>query len=151
MRIRDWFHRRHRFRLALCAHKAAEAGGVCLLMMVGGDLLALTPEHVVVAGKTGLLAVFPAVAVSFTRYGRHLVNRWTSSALLAVCTFLADAAVHPSHYPGEFTEAALTGLGAFAFSVAVSYTVGKAIDRLAHACFHHPDMPAAGQQQVNSR
>jgi hypothetical protein len=133
-----WFHESHRFRLALCGHKAAEAGGVCLLLMVGGNLLALTPEHFVLASKTGILSVLPAVAISFTPYARHLINRWTSSALLGICTFAADAAVHPSHYTGEFTEAALTGLGAFVFSVAVSYTpVGKSIDRLAHGFLHH--------------
>jgi hypothetical protein len=150
MNLRLWFHERHRFRLALCAHKAAEAGGVCLLLMVGGNLLALTPEHFVLATKTGLLSVFPALAVSFTPYARHLINRWTSSALLGVCTFLADAAVHPSHYAGHFTEAALTGLGAFGFSVAVSYTsVGKSIDRLAHAFLQHSDIPAAEDRQVD--
>ena len=144
MNVRRFFHRRHQFRLALCGHKAVEAGGVCLLLMVQGHLLALTPAHFVLASKTGLLSVFPAMAVSFTPYARHLINRWTSSAFLGICTFLADAAVHPSHYPGEFTEAALTGIGAFAFSIAVSYTpVGKYIDRLAHAFLQHSDVPAS--------
>ena len=42
--------------------------------------------------------------------------------------------MHASHYPGEYTEAALTGLGAFLFSVAVSYTpIGGHIERLAEA------------------
>jgi hypothetical protein len=138
MSDRRWFNDRHQFRLALCGHKAAEAAAVCLMLMVQGNLLALTAAHFALASKTGLLSVFPAMAVSFTPYAHHLVNRWTSSAFLAVCTFLADAAVHPSHYPGEFTEAALTGIGAFVFSLAVSYTpVGKYIDRLAHAFLQH--------------
>ena len=125
--------RRHQFRLALCGHQAVEAGGVCLLLMVQGNLLALTSAHFLLAGKTGLLSVLPAMVVSFTPHAHHLVNRWTSSAFLGVCGFVADAAVHRSHYPGEFTEAALTGLGAFVFSVVVSYTsVGKYIDRLGH-------------------
>jgi len=111
--------------------------------MVSGNLLALTPEHFALASKTGLLAVLPAMAVSFTPYARHLINRWTSSAFLGLCTFLADAVAHPSHYPGKFTEAALTGLGAFVFSVAVSYTaVGRYIDRLAHTFLHYSDVPA---------
>jgi len=128
------FDKRHQFRLALCGHKAIEAGGVCLLLMVQGDLLALTPAHFLLASKTGLLSVLPAIAISFTPFARHLVNRWTSSALLGICTFFADAAVHASHYPGRFTEAALTGAGAFVFSLAVSYTsAGKYIDRLGHS------------------
>jgi hypothetical protein len=129
-----WFHKRHQFRAALCGHKAVEAGGVCLLLLVQGNLLTLTPAHFAFASKTGLLAVFPAMALTFTPFARHFVNRWTSSAFLGVCTFFADAAVHPSHFGGRYGEAALTGLGAFVFSVVVSYTpVGKSIDRLAHS------------------
>jgi hypothetical protein len=104
--------------------------------MVQGNLLALTPAHFALASQTGLLSVLPALVVSFTPYAPHLVNRWTSSAFLGICSFVADAAVHRSHYPGEFSEAALTAMGAFVFSVVVSYTpIGKYIDRLGHAFF----------------
>jgi hypothetical protein len=143
MNAQGWFHQKHQYRAALCGHKAVEAGAVCLLLMVQGNLLALTPQHLETASESGLLAVLPALAISFTPYARHFINRWTSSAFLAICTFFADAAAHPSHYPGEFTEAALTALGAFAFSVAVSYTpAGKYIDRLAHTFLGHSSEPA---------
>ena len=132
-----WFHEKHRFRAALCGHKAVEAGAVCLLLMVQGHLPMVTMAHVEIAGKTGLMAVFPALGVTFTPYARRLANRWTSSAFFGVCTFAADSIAHESHYPGEYTEAALTGLGAFLFSVAVSYTpVGRYIDRLAESFLH---------------
>jgi len=75
--------------------------------------------------------VLPVLGVTLTRYVRHLGDRWVSSALLAVCTFVADAAIHGSHYPGAYTEAALTAAGAFAFSLVVSYTpIGHRIDQL---------------------
>jgi len=107
---------------------------VCLLLMVQGNLLALTAAHFVIAAKTGLLSVSPAVGLTFTKQARRLANRWTASLLLGGCTFLADAIVHRSHYPGELTEAALTGLGAFVFSLAISFTpVGKRIDHLAES------------------
>jgi hypothetical protein len=132
-----WFHEKHQFRLALCGHKAVEAGAVCLLLMVQGQLATVTVAHLEIASKTGLLAVFPALGITFTRQARHFANRWTSSAFFGVCTFLADAAMHESHYPGEYTEAALTGLGAYVFSIAVSYTpVGRYIDRLAEHFLH---------------
>ena len=125
------------YRLALCGHKAVEAGAVCMVLMVQGDLTALTLAHLAIATKTGLLAVMPALGLTFTKQVRHLLNRWTASAFLGVCTFLADAAIHASHYPGEYTEAALTGVGAFFFSLAVSYTpIGKRIDHLAEALAH---------------
>jgi hypothetical protein len=130
-------HEQHKFRMAMCAHKAVEAGGVCLLLMVQGNLAGLTLGHLGIASQTGLLAVAPVLGITLTRHARHLANRWTSSALLAVCTWLADVAMHASHYPGAYTEATLTAAGAFAFSVAVSYTpVGRRIDGLAEAFLH---------------
>jgi hypothetical protein len=116
----------------MCGHKVVEVGAVCLLLMVQGDLAGATLTHLGVASQTGVLGVFPILGVTYTRYARHLTNRWTSSALLGLCTFAADAAIHASHYPGAFTEAALTGMGAFLFSLMISYTrLGKKIDRLA--------------------
>lgn len=151
MSVRRWFHERHQFRVVLCGHKAVEAGAVCLMLMVRGNLLALTPGHFALASKTGLLAVLPAMAVTFTRYAEHYVNRWTSSVFLGVSTFLADAVVHPSHFGGEYSEAALTGLGAFVFSVVVSYgPLGKSIDRLADS-FRHPSNVAAGEKTHQPR
>ena len=124
--------KKHQFRLALCGHKAVEAGAVCLLLMVQGNLAEATLAHFAVAAKTGLLAVSPVLAVTFTQQARHFVNRWTAALFLGVCTFAADAVAHPSHYPGAYTEAALTGLGAAVFSLVVSYTpLGKRLDHLA--------------------
>ena len=125
-------HGPHQFRLVMCAHKAVEVAGVCMLLMGQGSLAGLTLGHLGLASQTGLLAVVPILGVTLTRYARSLANRWTSSGLLATCTFFADAVIHGSHYPGVYTEAALTAVGAFLVSVAVSYTpVGRRIDRLA--------------------
>jgi len=135
--LRRFFDKKYQFRMVLCGHKAVEAGAVCMLLMVQGNLAAITMGHLEIAAKTGLLAIVPVLGLSYSRHARHFVNRWTTSALLAICTFLADAIAHASHYAGEYTEAALTGLGAFAFSVAISYTpLGKRIDRLAEHFLH---------------
>ena len=136
-RINTPIDKGHQFRLVLCGHKAVEAGAVCVFLMVQGHLGAITATHLEIASKTGLLAMSPVLGVSFTRQAHHFVNRWTTGAFLGFCTFLADAMVHESHYPGEYTEAALTGVGAFIFSVVVSYTpIGKRIDRLAEGFLH---------------
>ena len=132
MRFRDFLHEKHQFRLALCGHKVAEAGAACLILMVQGQLGEITAAHVLIASKTGLLAVLPVVCITFTHYARHFINRWTSSLFLGICTFAADAVIHSSHYPGQYTEAALTGVGAFAFSLIISFTpIGRRIDGLA--------------------
>ena len=132
-----WLHQKHQFRLMLCGHKAVEAGAVCMILMVQGNLMGLTLGHLLIASKTGILAMSPVLAVTVTRYGRLLANRWISSSVLAICAFIADAIIHESHYPGEYTEAVLTGIGAFVFSVFISYTpVGRYIDRLAESYLH---------------
>jgi hypothetical protein len=131
---KEWHRIGHeqQFRLILCGHKAVEAGMACIILMVQGHLTAVTLAHILIASKTGFLAVSPAVAITFTRYARHFVNRWTASGFLGVCTFLADAVAHQSHLPGEYTEALLTGLGAFLFSVIISFTpVGRRIEHFA--------------------
>ena len=128
--------KRGQFRLVLCGHKAVEAGAVCLVLMVQGHLGDVTLAHLGIAAKTGLLAVSPALAVTFSQYARHFLNRWTSAAFLGICTFGADAVIHASHYSGEYTEAALTAVGAFLFSLVVSFTpLGARIDRLAESFF----------------
>ena len=102
--------------------------------MVQGQLAGITLGHLLIASQTGLLAVFPVLGITLTRYARLFANRWASSFLLGVFTFLADAVIHGSHYPGKYTEAALTAVGAFFFSLVISYTpIGKRIDRLAES------------------
>ena len=58
--------------------------------------------------------------------GRH-------QSSLAYVQFLADGAIHASHFPGEYTEAVLTGVGAFALSprAIASTPLGRRIDALA--------------------
>jgi hypothetical protein len=130
-------HQKHQFRLMLCGHKAVEAGAVCMVLMVQGNIMGLTLGHLLIASKTGFLAMSPVLAVTVTRYGRLLADRWISSSVLGICALIADAIIHESHYPGEYTEAVLTGIGAFAFSLLISYTpVGKYIDRLAESFIH---------------
>ena len=132
-----WFHERHRFRFMMCGHKAVEAAAVCTILMVQGDIAGITLTHLAIASKTGLLAMSPVLGVTLTRHARHLANRWLCSTLLAVSAFAADAWIHKSHYPGAYTEAAMTAAGAFVFSLIISYTsIGKYIDHLAES-FHH--------------
>jgi hypothetical protein len=138
--IRRFMNEAHQFRLVLCGHKVAEAGVVCLLLMVQGQLSGVTAAHLLIASKTGLLAALPVLGITFTRHAKHLINRWTSSLILGICTFAADAAIHQSHYPGKYTEAALTGLGAFVFSLVISINpIGRRIDELAATfLWRHP-------------
>lgn len=143
MKIHDLINEKVQYRLVLCGHKAVEAGAVCMVLMVQGHLMEIGLAHFALASKTGLLAVFPALGITFTRYARHLANRWMASIFFGLCTFLADSFVHESHYPGAYTEAALTGIGACLFSLALSYTpLGKHIDHLAERFLFSAPEPA---------
>jgi hypothetical protein len=148
MDLRKYFHNKNQFRAVLFGHKAIEIGAVCLLVMVKGHLGDATLTHLAIATKTGLLAVCPAFGVTFTRYARFFANRWASSAFVSACTFFADAMMHQSHYPGRFTDAILTSIGAFIVSVVISYTpAGKAVDRLAEGFLHnHREAAIPGEQ-----
>ncbi|MBI4474956.1 MAG: hypothetical protein HY646_19975 [Acidobacteria bacterium] len=129
--------KKHQFRLMLFGHKAAEIGAVCLVLMVQGQLAQATVGHFVIASQTGVLAAFPLLGITLTKHAHHFANRWVAAILVAVCSFFADALIHGSHYPGAYTEAALTAAGAFVLSVLISYTwVGKKIDRMAEAFLH---------------
>jgi len=132
LKVRRFLDERHQFRLVLCGHKIVEAGAACLILMVQGQLGGVTAAHLLIASKTGLLAVLPVLCITFTHHARHLINRWTSSLILGICTFAADAAIHQSHYPGKYTEAALTAFGAFLLSLLISLTpIGRRIEELA--------------------
>lgn len=107
--------------------------------MVQGQLMDATLSHLLIATKTGLLAMAPALSLTLTRHARHLANKWAAALFFGLCTFVADAAIHASHYPGEYSEAAFTGVGAFVLSLAVASTpLGKRIDALAEKVSHLP-------------
>ena len=138
MNLNRTIPRKHQFRLMLFGHKAVETAAACLLLMVQGQLAQATLGHFSIASETGILTVFPLLGITWTRHARHFSSRWVSALLVAVCAFFADAFIHASLYQGEYTEAALTAVGAFALSVAVTYTpVGRQIDRLAEAFLEH--------------
>jgi hypothetical protein len=146
MNVKLIVDKKHKFRLALCGHKAVETGATCLLLMVQGQLAQATLGHFLIASETGILAVFPLLGITLTRHARHFANRWVSGAFVAVCSFFADAWIHRSHYPGVYAEAGLTAVGAFVLSIVVSYTpIGKHLDRLAEGFLHRdgdkPELP----------
>jgi hypothetical protein len=125
-------HEKHRYRLAVCGYNAFETSAVCLALMVKGSLLSLTLGHFATASRTGVLAILPVLGLSMTRQAALLAGRWTAPIIAGLCGFGADVLTHPSHFPGAYTEAALTALGTFVLSIGVSRTpVGRYIDRLA--------------------
>jgi hypothetical protein len=136
----------------MCADQGVQVAAVCLLLMVRGDVWNLTATHFLTAAGTATVAIAPPLVVTFTRYARVLVSsRWWSGLFSGFCGFIADVVVHPSHYSGAYTEAALTGLGTMLLSVAISYTpVGKRVERLGEVFLHLELDNAAARSQATS-
>jgi hypothetical protein len=112
-----------KIKVAPYAENMCEAGLSCLLTMVQANVLALTVSHWLIASQTGLLA---GAIVGTTVIAAKLRRPWVVSLVLGVITTVVDAVVHPGRLGVEsLTEAAVTGVGAFVLSLAVSETVRR--------------------------
>lgn len=99
---------------------AAESTTACLVIMVQGNILALTLGHLLVASQTGVMAgIVAAIALFMSRSS----GRWIVSAVLGVATAIVDFFVHPGMFGPVFLEAAVTGLAA----AILSYLVGTLV------------------------
>jgi ABC-type enterobactin transport system permease subunit len=101
---------REKVRLFLA--RFTESGTSCLLVMVGGNVNALTLSHWSKAFQTGAVSAAILVVLSFTP-----LKRWTSNGLLTaitvtLATTIADYLVHPGKFSLQSLEAIITGLGA---------------------------------------
>jgi hypothetical protein len=98
----------------------SESTTACLVMMVHGNLLALTTGHLLIASQTGVVAgTIATVSIFVARASKQ----WIISFVLGVATGIVDFFVHPGMFGTVATEAVITGLGA----AVLSYVVGTAI------------------------
>ena len=103
--------------------KFSEAWLSCLLVMVQGDMLALTLKHAFIASKTGLFAGLGCAFMTLL-----LKNPTEAQNLIAIGAFtaIADYVVHPTHFGPHWTEAVVTALGAVGIAFVVSKVRKKA-------------------------
>jgi len=98
----------------------AESTTACLVMMVHGNVLALTTGHLLIASQTGVVAgAIATVGIFVARASK----RWIISFVLGVATGVVDFFVHPGTSGTVAIEAVITGLGA----AILSYLVGTLI------------------------
>ena len=94
----------------------------CAILMVQGQIFALTPKHILIALKTGILTGTFAMILSFIPLlKKHYDNKIILGFVIFLCTISADLLNHPSHFWGEYGEALATGLGAVLIFLGVSY------------------------------
>ena len=100
-------------RLKCFGKRVYEAAIPCALLMVQGKVLALTPKHIMIAMKTGIVTGAFATLLTFIPFlKKHYNNEIVLSFIIFACTTLADLLSHPTHFGWESTEALATGLGA---------------------------------------
>ena len=109
-------------RTKLAFIKFSQAWVACLITMAGG----VSPYHMIVAAKTGLVGSVGVLATSFLPDA----YRTTRSNMVFTfgTTFVGDIIVVPTHYGPVWMEATLTGLVAALFTL-VFHHVRKFINK----------------------
>lgn len=100
--------------------RLSEAAPSCLLMMVQGNVFALTLTHWAKAIQTGALTGALAVVVSFSARKELQDNKFVIAGLTGFLTAISDFVTHPSHFGGPSSEAITTGIGAGLLCLALS-------------------------------
>lgn len=118
-------------RIFVFLRHLCQATAACLTAMTQGDLATITAEHWVTALKTGTGTGFIGVFLSFGNTAKIQANRYGVASIAFIATVIADYLNHPSHFGSQYTEALVTGIGAAALCLAMSFTpIGKAIEKL---------------------
>ena len=109
-------------KLRIFYKRVYEASIPCAILMVQGNILGLTPKHILIALKTGMLTGTFAVILSFIPLlKKHYDNKIILAFVIFACTTSADLLTHPTHFGGATTEALATGLGAVLIFLGVKY------------------------------
>ena len=107
-------------KVAIFFRRLSEATPACLLVMVHGDLSALTLAHWETALRTGAITGAVLVLVSFMESKKWLHNRYVTGALTGIATTASDFIVHPAAISAE---AIITGAAAAVLCVLYSFIV----------------------------
>ena len=109
-------------KLSIFYKRVYEASIPCAILMVQGNILGLTPKHILIALKTGILTGFLAMILSFIPLlKKYYDNKIILAFVIFACTTSADLLTHPTHFGGATTEALATGLGAVLIFLGVKY------------------------------
>ena len=109
-------------RLKCFGRRLYEAAIPCAVLMVQGKVLALTPKHILIALKTGVVTGAFATLLTFIPFLRkYYNNEIVLSFIIFVCTSCADILTHPTHFGWETAEALATGLGAVFIFLGLKY------------------------------
>ena len=100
-----------------------EATPACLLVMVQGNILLATLDHLQKAVETGFITGTGVLILSLFTH-RWLGNRYLVAGITGGMCFIADLLIHPTHFGSYTTEAFVTGIFAAIISLVVNF-IGK--------------------------
>ena len=113
-------------KLKCFGRRLYEAAIPCALFMVQGKVLDLTPKHILIALKTGVVTGAFATLLTFIPLLRkYYNNEIVLSFVIFACTTIADLLSHPTHFGWETAEALATGLGAVMIYLGVNRFASK--------------------------
>jgi hypothetical protein len=113
-------------RLKCFGRRLYEAAIPCAVLMVQGKVLALTPKHILIALKTGVVTGAFATLLTFIPFLRkYYNNEIVLSFIIFACTSCADILTHPTHFGWATAEALATGLGAVMIYLGVNKIASK--------------------------
>jgi hypothetical protein len=100
-----------------------EATPACLLVMVQGNIWLATIGHLQKAVETGLITGVGVLILSLFTH-RWFGNKYVVAGITGGMCFIADLLVHPTHFGGFTTEAAVTAAITMIISLVMNF-VGK--------------------------
>ena len=110
------------------AEKFAGAWLACFLVMARGNVLAaFSFEHARLASICGIVGAAVTVAL-LVQMDRTTDSVFRSATISAIATFVGDIFAHPSHFPPQWAEPAITA--AVAAGIAIVLWYAKRLTRM---------------------
>ena len=100
-----------------------EATPACLLVMVQGNILLATLDHLQKAVETGFITGVGVLILSFFTH-RWFSNKYVVAGITGGMCFIADLLIHPTHFGSYTTEAIVTGTFTAIISLVANF-IGK--------------------------
>jgi hypothetical protein len=103
------------------AEKFAGAWLACFLVMARGNVLAaFSFEHARLASICGIVGAAVTVAL-LVQMDRTTDSVFRSATIAAVATFIGDIFAHPSHFPPQWAEPAITAAVSAGIAIVLWY------------------------------
>ena len=117
----SWHDLRESGLVRPAAEKFAGAWLACFLVMARGNVLAaFSFEHARLASICGIVGAAVTIAL-LVQMDRTTDSVFRSATIAAVATFIGDIFAHPSHFPPQWAEPAITAAVSAGIAIVLWY------------------------------